>query len=128
MNINNLFPSKYLKAADLPEDEAVSYTIAKIKLEEIGKDKDNKPVIYFQGEDKGFVANKTNCRTIASALGSDEVDDWVGKTIRLYRTEVEFQGDMVESIRVKRKPGTNGSKAVNQSPDDFAAHPEPDDF
>src|ERR1043165_581264 len=105
MNINNLFPSKYLKATDLPEDEAVSYTISKIKMEEIGRDKDHKPVIYFQGEDKGLVANKTNCRIIAQALGSDEIEEWVGKSIRLYRTEVEFQGDTVEAIRVKRKAG-----------------------
>lgn len=118
MNINNLFPSKYLKAADLPEDEAVSFKIAKIKLEEIGKDKDTKPVIYFEGEEKGLVANKTNCRIIASIIGSDEIDDWIGQTIRLYRTEVEFQGDSVEAIRVKRKPGSSKPATVNQGPDD----------
>lgn len=127
MNINNLFPSKYLKAADLPEDEAVSYKISKIKMEDIGKDKESKPVIYFEGEDKGLVANKTNCKTIAALAGSDEVEDWIGTTIRLYRTEVEFQGDMVESIRVKRKPGAT-SKPENrpQGPDD--ADVSPDDF
>lgn len=118
MNINNLFPSKYLKAADLPEDEAVPLKIAKIKIEEVGPKKEPKPVIYFENEEKGFVANKTNCRAIAALTGSDEIEDWIGQTIRLYRTEVEFQGDMVESIRVKRKPGTTKPTSVNQGPDD----------
>jgi hypothetical protein len=127
MNINNLFPSKYLKAADLPEDEAVSLKIAKIKIEEVGKDKDTKPVIYFEGEEKGFVANKTNCRAIAALTGSEEVEEWVGQTVRLYRTEVEYQGEMVESIRVKRKPGSNSTATkkpnIPQGPDD----PQDDD-
>jgi hypothetical protein len=113
MNINTLFPSKYLKAADLPEEEVVEREIAKIKMEEVGKDRELKPVIYFKGEDKGFVANKTNCGAIAVYLGSEDTDNWPGKTIRLYRAEVEFQGDLVESIRVKRK-----APARNQGPDD----------
>jgi len=56
---------------------------------------------------------KANCNTIAKITGSREFDDWTGKTIHLYRTEVEFGGEMVESIRVKLK----ASKPVPASPD-----------
>jgi hypothetical protein len=124
MNIEQAFPSKYLRAADLPEETLTPFTIESVTIEEIGRDKQKKPVIYFDGESKGFVANKTNCKTIAKVLGSAETDEWIGKSIKLYRTEVQFADEMVESIRVSLKQGKNGK----QSPDDFAAHPEPDDI
>src|SRR5206468_8573521 len=97
MNINDAFPSKYLKAADLPEDGSKQFTIALIDMEEIGRGKEEKPVIYFKEEDKGMVCNKTNAKTISRVLNSEEFDDWIGKQISLYRCEVDFQGEMVDS-------------------------------
>lgn len=105
MNIDQAFPSKYLKASDLPEEGTTAFQIEDVKIEEIGKEKQQKPVIYFQDEDKGFVVNKTNCNTIAKLLGSREMDDWKGRPIKLYRTEVQFGDEMVESIRVSIKTG-----------------------
>jgi hypothetical protein len=99
--IDDAFPSKYLKASDLPEEGTVTFTIEKIEIEEIGREKQHKPVIYFEEEDsKAMVANKTNCNTIAKVTGSRTFDDWIGKKINLYRAEVEFNGEMMESIRV----------------------------
>jgi hypothetical protein len=102
-NIDDAFPSKYMKASDLPEEGTVTFTIEKIEIEEIGREKEHKPVIYFEEGDKAMVANKTNCNTIAKVTGSRTFDDWVGKRINLYRAEVDFQGEMVESIRVSLK-------------------------
>jgi hypothetical protein len=101
MNINDAFPSKYLKATDLPEEGSQLVTIEKIALEEIGRDKETKPVIYFEEFSRALVCNKTNARAIARAIGSEDFDDWVGSKINLYRADVEFQGEMVEAIRVK---------------------------
>jgi len=47
-----------------------------------------------------MVCNKTNARTIARVLGSEEFDEWIGKQISLYRCE-SISRDMVDSIRVK---------------------------
>lgn len=104
MNIDDAFPSKYLKASDLPEEGTQSFVIDKIDIEEIGREKQKKPVIHFEDSDKSFVCNKTNANTIAKITGSREFKDWTGKIIHLYRAEVEFGGEMVESIRVKIKP------------------------
>ena len=101
MNLNDAFPSKYLKAGDLPEEGSQTVTIEKIGLEEVGRDKQTKPVIYFEELDRGLVCNKTNARTIARALGSEDFDDWIGRKIALYRADVDFQGEMVEAIRVR---------------------------
>jgi hypothetical protein len=104
MNLDDAFPSKYLKASDLPEEGVMSLTIDKVEIQEIGMEKQRKPVISFEESEKGFVCNKTNANTIARIIGSRNTDDWHGKTIKLFRTEVEFQGEMVESIRVSTKP------------------------
>jgi hypothetical protein len=103
MNINDAFPSKYLKASDLPDEGSQAFTIERIEIEEIGRNKERKPVIYFVEIHKGLVCNKTNARTIAKLLGSEDSDEWTGKSISLFRAEVEFGGEMVESIRVRPK-------------------------
>lgn len=120
MNIDTAFPSKYMKASDLPEEAIVPFVIESISVEEIGRDKQSKPVIYFKGQEKGFVANKTNCNTIKKALGSADTDEWIGKTIRLYSTEVQFGDEMVESIRVSIKTSGGAKPPItqNQGPDD----------
>lgn len=101
-----------MKASDLPEETIVSFQIERVKVEEIGKDKQMKPVLYFKDQEKGFVCNKTNANTIAKALGSRDTDEWIGKTIRLYSTEVQFGDEMVESIRVSLKSGKPAPKAA----------------
>lgn len=117
MNIDTAFPSKYMKASDLPDETIVPFVIEEVRVEEIGREKQSKPVIYFKGQEKGFVANKTNCNSIKKVLGSADTDEWTGKTIKLYSTEVQFGDEMVESIRVSVKAARpNGSK--NQGPDD----------
>jgi hypothetical protein len=105
MQIDQAFPSKFMKASDLPEGTVVPFQIEEIRMEEIGREKQTKPVIYFKGQEKGFVCNKTNANTIAKALGSRDTEDWIGKTIKLYQTEVQFGDEMVESIRVSLKSG-----------------------
>lgn len=117
MNVNDAFPSKYLKASDLPEHGTQSATIETVAIEEIGKQKDRKPVIHFSDLDKGLVCNKTNAKTIAKVLGTEEFDDWSGKTIHLARAEVEFCGEMVESIRVRLRAGkSNGTTDDDEIP------------
>jgi hypothetical protein len=104
MTTHDVFPSKYLKAGDLPEDGTpYIVTIEEVKMEEIGKNQDEKPVIKFNESNRGMVCNKTNWKIISKITGSEDSDDWIGKQIALYRAEVEFQGEMVEAIRVSLK-------------------------
>lgn len=100
MNIDSAFPSNYLKASDLGDKSPV-VTIDRIEVEPIGRDREMKPVIYFQGKDKGLVLNKTNAKKIAELTGSKDTDDWSGCQIRIYATETEFAGETVECIRIK---------------------------
>jgi hypothetical protein len=97
MNINESFPSKYLKASDLKGHE-VKVTISRVVPEKIGDD--TKPVLYFKGKEKGVVMNKTNANRIAARYGY-ETDEWSGQDIILYPDMVEFQGQTMEAIRVR---------------------------
>jgi hypothetical protein len=97
MNIDQAFPSNYLKAADLQGREA-SVKIDRIEMEKVGED--TKPILYFQGKDRGLVLNKTNATNIKEAHGSD-TNNWVGKSVTLFTAWVDFQGRSVEAIRVR---------------------------
>jgi len=100
MNIDSAFPSNYLKASDLGDKQPI-VTIDRIEVEPIGRDKEIKPVLYFQGKEKGLVLNKTNAKKIAEITGSKDTDDWSGCQVKIYATETEFAGETVECIRVK---------------------------
>jgi hypothetical protein len=99
MRVSQAFPSKYVKAADL-QDRAHLLTIRAVTMEDVGGD-DAKPVVYFQGTDKGVVLNRTNAETIAVCY-TDETDNWVGKQIEVYPDTTHFQGKLVACIRVRR--------------------------
>ncbi len=51
MNINDQFPSKYMKASDL-QGKSFTLTIASIEREEMGGEM--KLILYFRGAEKGM--------------------------------------------------------------------------
>ena len=102
MKIGEMFPSKYIKTADLNGKPAV-VTIDCVVFEEI-KDHDGKAetksIMYFRESKRGMVLNQTNANEIAIDHG-DETDNWVGHKIELYPARVQFGPKMVDAIRVR---------------------------
>lgn len=98
MNIGKMFPSKYVKAHDLPADGVV-VTMSHVKQEKMGQPPQDNWVLYFERATKGMVLNQTNATTIA-ALHGPETDEWKGKRIRLYATWVQAFGKNNHVIRV----------------------------
>jgi hypothetical protein len=111
MNLNEVFPSKYIKADDLKGREA-PVTISEAVMEVLGNEQ--KLILYFEGKEKGMVCNKTNAGRIAYLYG-DDTDDWIGKEIILCSEFVEFQGKTVKGLRVKA-PNKPAGKAVAPNP------------
>lgn len=101
MNVYKLFPSKYVKAYDL-DGRDITVTIKRVALEEMGKppDVERKPVIYFEGAQKGLIMNKTIAVAIAHLHGP-EMDAWTGKRIALYPTRVKAFGAIHDVVRVR---------------------------
>ncbi len=98
MNLDSLYPSKWLKAGDL-QGQTVPVVITRVVMEDVG-DEAGKPVAYFQNQQKGLVLNKTNAMSIGLVHGQD-TDAWTGKTIELFPAVVMFQGQNVPCIRVR---------------------------
>jgi hypothetical protein len=113
-NINEAFPSKYLKATDL-DDRQHLLTMSRAEFETLGDDR--KLILYFKGQEKGLVLNKTNANTIAKLYGPD-TDDWMGKEIVLFDLPVDFRGETVQAIRV-RGPKKKNAPAKEEMSDDI---------
>ena len=103
MKIDSCFSGNYLKAADVAEPQL--HRMAGVKIVDLG-DGEEKPVLYFDGQEHGLVLNRTNANTIAALYG-DETDNWHGKPIVIFQTQVDFRGRPVPGIRVRApKPGS----------------------
>jgi hypothetical protein len=114
--VSDAFPSRFLKASDLPEGRDVIVTIEKANVEDIGQgtNKDRKIVLGFKGKDKELVCNKTNANSISKIYG-DETEDWIGKPISLFVMDVEYQGDLMPAIRVRpRAPAPAGARSESR--------------
>lgn len=114
MNVNEVFPSNYLKAADLQGRE-IPVMIDRVEMESFGQDQ--KAIVYFRNKQKGVVLNKTNAMNIAGAYG-DDTDGWINQPVVLFSVWTDFQGKSVQAIRIR--PGTvaAGQKAPPPPPVD----------
>jgi hypothetical protein len=119
MNIDQAFPSNYIKASDLA-GRAVAVVIDRVAVEEVGRNKDTKPVLYFRGKEKGLVLNRTNSNKISEIAGSKDTEDWAGVTVAIYPTTTEFGGETVECIRVKAVPPRQQQPAPAPKPQPVA--------
>jgi hypothetical protein len=100
----DVFPDKYLKAADLKGrarvfeiDRAVLETLKNTKGEE-----QQKIVLYFSGAKKALPLNMTNFDAVADICG-DDTDFWPEQKIELYSTKTQMGGKTVDCVRI-RKP------------------------
>jgi len=101
MKISSAFPSKYLKASDVDEmGGQLTYTVRKVVIEEVGQDRQEKPVVYFRQTQLGLVLNRTNAGRLSASLG-EETDGWIGKQVVLETEQVPMRGQLVASIRVR---------------------------
>jgi hypothetical protein len=110
MNVNEVFPSNYLKAADLQGRE-IPVMIDRVEMESFGQDQ--KAIVYFRGKQKGVVLNKTNAMNIAGAYG-DDTDGWVNQPVVLFSVWTDFQGKSVQAIRIR--PGSTVMGTTRAAP------------
>jgi hypothetical protein len=123
---DEVFPSKYLKAADLNR-KPITVTIESATLETLktleGKEQ-TKTILSFKGAKKTLPLNATNWDAVAAATGEDDSDRWPGHAIEIYPTTTPMQGKTVDCIRIRppaqrelRAQPKQGSKPV--PPDDM---------
>ena len=120
MKIGQAFPSKYFKASDFESDTVL--VMSHVTIETIGQGREAKesPILHFRDEEKALVLNKTNAGTITKLYG-DDTDNWDGKPITLYATEVQFGNEMVMSVRVRLTKPAAKPQAAKVNPADTLA-------
>jgi hypothetical protein len=98
---HEVFPSRFLKAADLAGKPLV-VEIERAPQEELGSgaDTDEKTVLYFRGGTKPLPLNMTNWDGVAAIAGDDTVN-WPGHRIELYPTTTTLRGSTVDCIRIR---------------------------
>ncbi len=117
MNVNDAFPSKYLRASDIGTGTP-TVTIANVTLETVGED--SRLIVYFVGKDKGLILNKTNANAITDILGSSDTDHWLGGRIKLVTAKVDYQGKRVAAIRIE-EPAQTAAPTRKPQPVEAAA-------
>lgn len=102
MDYRAMFDRDYIAAFDLNGKDA-TVTIAKVEAGTLtgqGGKKAKKPIVYFEGKEKGFALNKTNGKIIATMYGTDTTK-WIAKKITLYPTVTQFGSEQMDCIRVR---------------------------
>jgi hypothetical protein len=103
MNIDDCYPSKYLKASDIGEGKEATVVIARVEIAQMKGDDgqaETKPVVFFRDKTKGMTLNMTNKNTIKRLYGA-ETDNWIGKSIRIGTSWVDSFGDQILALRIR---------------------------
>ena len=102
--VSDVFQGSFLKAdVDVPdlEDGGIVFTIKDGEVKDF--DDGAKIILHFEETDKGLVLNKTNANTLIDLFKSDDTDDWIGRKVKLYAKDVEYQGKMTRGIRISTR-------------------------
>src|SRR5262245_28434321 len=117
MTRDEVFPSKYLKAADLKGKACVA-TIESAPYETLqsldGKET-QKIVLHFKNAEKTLPLNVTNFDAVCDATGFPDTEDWPGQQIELYPTKTTMGGKTMDCIRI-RPPSASRPAAAAPPP------------
>jgi hypothetical protein len=95
---NDAYPSKYIKTADFTGP--ATYTLHSLNIEEVGQEKERRPIAYFKEINRGMVINRTNWDVLEDTFGPD-TDRWIGQVVEVFPTTTSFGGRRVPCLRIR---------------------------
>jgi hypothetical protein len=112
LKISEVYKSKYLRSGDFQKGKTVPATIKDAAYEEVGPERELKPVAYYDGisDPRGMVLNRGNAFLLAESFGQDP-SQWLGRHVELFIETVPFRGKMVDGLRVRPAPTEAPKKA-----------------
>jgi hypothetical protein len=98
-----VFPSKYLKAADLGGRSLVLEIQSAPQETLTGADgrQDQKTVLYFTRTNKKLPLNRINWDAVVDVTGEVDSDNWPGHKVELYPSTTELKGQTVPCVRIR---------------------------
>ena len=118
MDISSFLGGNFLGVVDLPTASIVWHP-QEVKVETVGAEQ--KLTIRFQEHAKSLPLNKTNLRSMAEAFSKDSTQ-WINQGVEVYKSKTDFQGQMVDCIRLRPSQPTQQS-VVLQSAHQPSAQP-----
>jgi dihydroorotate dehydrogenase len=110
----------YLGAYALEPNQDLIVEITEVKTESVmnADGRNEECLVAYLKDQKPLIVNKTNAKAIAKVCGSNYIEDWKGKQIALYISNVKAFGELVEAIRVRTvAPKAKSKRKLNE--DDF---------
>jgi len=105
MKLNEIYTSSssFLRPDDIGTTKPV-FTISGVELTEKdfndGKGMRKQLVLSFAGSEKKLGLNFTNANRIAELIGSDDSDDWINHSIKLFVENVQVGNEKKAAIRI----------------------------
>ena len=107
-DITTFFKSNYLRAID--EDLPATLTIKSAGYEEVGQDKEEKWVIYFNEDPRGVIMGPVVFEQISALAETNDVDEMVDLEVELFRDPtVTYAGKRCGGVRL-REPSKGKKK------------------
>lgn len=106
MNVNDMFPSKFLHGSDLKGP--VTVTIEKIRAESMHKPGVGQVtgyVLYAVNGSRGIVLSRPLALQIAQVVGDPDTNNWIGKKVTLYPESMTVAGTPRVAIRARAAQG-----------------------
>src|SRR5262249_1153165 len=117
MKRDDLFPRKYLKAADLKgHSHVLQIKSAPIETLKNEKGEEQKCVLYFERVKKTLPLNLTNYNAVAAIAGTEETDAWPSVKVEIYPTWTMMGGKKTDCIRIRPPSQTPLPTAPTASP------------
>ena len=94
----------YLGSWDVPEDEDLVLTIDHVERNEVKNERGSEKKLVIHWADRGYkpmILNTVNSKAIASAYGSNKVEDWEGKRIAIHAERVTAFGGTTDALRIR---------------------------
>lgn len=108
--ISDVYAGDFVNASELPNDRRVVAVIARADVEEVGQGDQRaaKVTLTLQAPSgqpwpRKVVLNKGNSTILAKSFG-DEILNWPGRMVELWKEPVNFQGRAVDGIKMAAPP------------------------
>ena len=99
--VDEFLRGNYLEQSDFTTPRTM--TLIKVEARDVGGDEDRerKLHVWFSGEDRALVMNKTNIGILKAAFGN-MASNWIGKQVEVYvDSNVMFGGKRVGGLRMR---------------------------
>lgn len=93
----------YIGTYSLPEGNDMNVTIKEVVRELVTgtAGKKEECTVAHLVDNKPFILNRTNCKSIQKITGTPYIEEWTGVTITVYQAITKLKGEDVECLRIR---------------------------